>query len=213
MLYEKRGRQHRHSRSAFYHLDEEVIEDPNTLPCLHTRLAFRDVSRARDTRTMISALLPPDIVLTNKAPYFLFQEGDQRDEAYLLGVLSTIPLDWYARSVVETNVNFHILNAFPIPYANRSNGFRQRVEEIAGTLAAIDDRYQDWADAVGAPVGGVSASRKEELVAELDAVVAHLYGLEKSDLTLIYDTFHEEWDPEARKEKALGYFADHQQHQ
>ncbi|MCS4195009.1 hypothetical protein GGP50_003246 [Salinibacter ruber] len=159
---------------------------------------------------MICALVPPNRILTNAAPYFLFQEGNRCDEAFLLSVLSSIPLDWYARRVVEMNINFHILNAFPIPYAERSNDLRKRAEEIAGTLAAVDDRYEDWADAVGAPVGGVSASRKEELVAELDAVVAHLYGLEKDDLTLIYDTFHEEWDPEARKEKALSYFTDHQ---
>ena len=213
MFYEKRKRQHRHSRSAFHHVDEEIIEDPDTLPCLHARLAFRDVSRSRDTRTMIPALLPPNITLANTAPYLLFYEGDSRDEAFLLGVFSSLPLDWYARSVVENHINFHILDAFPIPYADRSNDLRKRAEEIAGTLAAVDDRYEDWAKAVGVPVGGVSAGRKEELVAELDAVVAHLYGLGKGDLTLIYDTFKEDWDPEARKEKALDYFADHQQHQ
>lgn len=213
MLYEKRKRQHRHHASAFYSLPDEWIEDQNTLDCLRPRLAFRQISRATDTRTMICALVPPNRILTNAAPYFLFQEGNRRDEAFLLAVLSSVPLDWYARRVVEMNINFHILNAFPIPYAERSNDLRKRAEEITGTLAAVDDRYEDWADAVGVPVGGVSTGRKEELVAELDAVVAHLYGLEKSDLTLIYDTFHEEWDPETRKEKALDYFADHQQHQ
>lgn len=210
MLYKKRKRQHRHPRSAFYHVDEEIIEDPDTLPCLHARLAFRDVSRSTDTRTMIPALLPPDITLANTAPYLLFYEGDSRDEAFLLGVFSSLPLDWYARSVVENHVNFHILNAFPIPYACRSNGLRQRVEEIAGTLAAVDDRYEAWADAVGVPVESISANRKKELVAELDAIIAHLYRLEKDDLALIYNTFHEDWDPETRKKKAISYFADHQ---
>ena len=33
----------------------------------------------------------------------------------MLGVLASIPLDWYARRFVELSLNFFILKAFPIP--------------------------------------------------------------------------------------------------
>ena len=49
-------------------------------------------------------LVPGEVVLTNAAPYLLFVEGTARDEAYLLGVLSSMVLDWYARRVVETEL-------------------------------------------------------------------------------------------------------------
>ena len=158
---------------------------------------------------MICALLPPKRILTNKAPYLLFKTGDSKDEAYLLGVLSSIPLDWYARKVVEININFHILNAFPIPRADLGNKLRNRVEQIAGRLAASDQRFSTWAEEVGVEVGPVLEDQRAKMEAEVDALVAHLYGLSENDLKTIYETFHEGWDPTERMDQALEYYQAH----
>jgi len=80
------------------------------------------------------------------------------------------------------------------------------VEEMAGRLAAVDRRYQSWAKAVGVPVGSVAAAEKDDLVAELDAAVALLYGLDESDLRHIFETFHVGWRYEGRLDAALGHF-------
>ena len=83
----------------------------------------------------------------------------------------------------------------------------QRIVMVAGRLAAIDDRYADWAAEVGVPVGSVqSEGEKAELVAELDALVAHLYGLDVSDLETIWDTFHTTVDHLPDLGKVVGYF-------
>jgi hypothetical protein len=169
------------------------------LPCLHPRIAFRDIARATDNRTVIAALVPPNLVLTNKAPYLVWPVGDKRDEAYLLGVLCSMPLDWYARRYVEITVNFHIFNGLPIPRPGRDDPIRRRIEDIAGRLAAVDDRYAEWAAAVGVPVGSVtSQEERDNLIAELDAAVALLYELDEADLRVIYTTFHEGADYSAR---------------
>src|SRR5699024_5174237 len=86
-LQRKRLRQNSLARSAFSEFSREWAEDPSTLPCLRPRIVFRDIARATDSRTIIAALAPPNLVLTNKAPYLLWPMGDERDEAYLLGVL------------------------------------------------------------------------------------------------------------------------------
>ena len=156
---------------------------------------------------MIAALLPPDVVLDNKAPYFLWQSGLCADQAYLLGVLCSTPFDWYARRFVELNVNFFIFNRFPIPEPGKEDSRVDRLIEISGRLAAVDSRYQEWADAVGVPVGSVSsAAQKSDLVAELDAVVAHLYGLNRSDLEVIWETFHTTVDHLPDLETVQTYF-------
>ena len=63
-------------------------------------------------------------------------------------------LDWYARCVVEISLNFHILNNFPIPVADVDhNPVAGRVVAIAARLAAVDDRYDEWAAAVGGRSG------------------------------------------------------------
>src|SRR5262249_24413660 len=125
----------------------------------------------------------------------LQRDADATDVAYLLGVLSSIPLDWYARRVVEINLVFEIVNAFPIPQPERDDPLRARVVEIAGRLAAIDDRYTAWAAEVGVPVGSVTDSvTRNDSIAELDAVVALLYGLDESDVQHLFATFHRGWD-------------------
>jgi len=114
-----------------------------------------------------------------------------RAEGFLLGVLASTPLDWYARCFVELQVDFHVINEFPIPPFDPIGHRQARVVEIAGRLAAVDGRFADWAADVGVPVGSVtSQAEKDDLIAELDAVVAHLYGLDRSDLEVIWDTFY-----------------------
>lgn len=198
-LQRKRLRQNKLARSAFSQLPREWAEDRETLPCFRPRIVFRDIARATDNRTIIAALAPPNLVLTNKAPYLLWADGDERDEAYLLGVLCSMPLDWYARRVVEISVNFHIFNGLPVPRPDRDHPLRRRVEEIAGRLAAVDERYATWAAAVGVEVASVKdEAEREDLIAELDAAVALLYDLDESDLQVIYGTFHEGADYSAR---------------
>jgi hypothetical protein len=207
VLQERRLNQAKIARSAFAELPRQLIADPATLPCRQPRIAFRDVARATDNRTVHAALVPPEVVITNKGPYFLWTQGDERDQAYLLGVLSSLPLDWYARRWVEVSLNFHILYAFPVPRPERTEALRRRVEELAGRLAAVDERYAHWAAAVGVPVASVTdPAEKADMVAELDAAVALLYGLEEADLRHIFATFHVGWDYGDRLESAVTHY-------
>lgn len=206
-LYEKRLTQNRHTKSAFSSFAPEWAADKTTLPCYRPRIAFRGVTNRTNRRTVIAALVPSDLVLTNGCPYLLWIDGAERDEAYLLGVLSSMVLDWYARRVVELNLNFYIFNSFPIPRPASDNPLRRRVEVIAGRLAAVDERYSDWAEAVGVPVASVSSDEeKSDLIAELDAVVALLYELDESDLHVIYNTFHEGADYSEHMTAVLDHF-------
>jgi hypothetical protein len=204
VLQAKRQRAARLTRSAFHGMP---VADPSSLPCLSPRIAFRNVTRATDSRTMLVALVPPKVILTHGIPFLLQQAGDATDTAYLLGVVSSIPLDWYARRVVEINLVFEILNAFPIPRPERDNPFRRQVVENAGRFAAVDHRYADWAAAVGVPVGSVTdQATKDNLIAELDAVVALLYGLSRSDVEHIFATFHRGWDYGPRLAAVLAHY-------
>ena len=153
------------------------------------------------------ALVPGEVVLTNAAPYLLFVEGTARDEAYLLGVLSSMVLDWYARRVIEMNLNFYLLNNFPIPEHYDGDPIANRVVQIAGQLAAVDDRYAEWVAEIGVEVGSVTDDEtKQDLIYELDACVALLYGLNEDDLAVIYETFHTGADYSAHHAQVLEYF-------
>lgn len=206
-LQTKRLRQHKTTSSAFSKLSYEVIQDASTLPCHRPRVAFRDITNHTNTRTVVTALVPGQVILVNQAPYLLFTEGSARDEAYLLGVLSSMILDWYARRIVELHVNFYLFNNFPIPEHYDDDPIAQRVVQIAGRLAAVDDRYAEWAAEVGVEVGSVTDDEtRQNLICELDACVARLYGLDEDDLAVIYETFHTGADYSAHHARVLEHF-------
>jgi hypothetical protein len=206
VLQEKRRRASRSRSSPLAEFDAKWLEDPVTLPALSARIAFRDISRATDARTVRVALVPPRVFLVNNSPYFLWPRGDERDQAYLLGVLASLPLDWYARRFVETHVNYFLLNPLPVPRPPPGEPMRERVITLAGRLAATDERFADWARAVGVACGPLTVTETEAHIHELDAVVAHLYGLEEKQLVHVFETFHEGWEYGERLRATVSYY-------
>lgn len=60
--------------------------------------------------------------------------------------------------------------------------------------------------AVGVKHGKLRPDEKVDHIYELDAVVAHLYGLTDRQLRIIYETFHEGWDFEDQLRATLKHF-------
>ena len=205
-LHNKRLRQSKNKKSAFHGMSEEQLADPGTLPCRSARIAFRDVTRATDSRTVICALIPPNRVITHQAPY-LVSYGCGKDEAFLLGVMSSIPFDWCARRIVELHLTFTVLNGLPVPQPELSSPLRRRLTELAARLAAHDDRFTEWATEVGVPVGSLrNEPDRADAIHEIDAIVALLYGLTESEVVHIFETFHRGWDHEPRLRAVLRHF-------
>jgi hypothetical protein len=177
------------------------------LPCLQARIAFRDVTNRTNRRTLIACLVPPRVFLTNKAPYLARLRGDARDEAFLLGILSSIPFDWYARRFIELNVNFFLLNPLPVPRPGRADPRWGRVVALAGRLAAADGRFADWAAEVGVPYGELPAEARRDMRCELDALASALYGLSGEQVREVFETFHEGREPGDDLDRVLSHFA------
>ncbi len=206
-LQEKRLSQRRTRSSAFAEQEEEIATDPATLPCRHPRIAFRDVTNPTNTRTLIAALVPGERVIVHQAPYLLGTLGTAVDEAFLLGVLSSMPCDWQARRTVELHMTFEQFGLLSIPDPGEGHPVRDRVVQIAGRLAAVDERFGEWAAEVGVPVGSANEeSIKQDLICELDACVALLYGLDEDDLAVVYETFSGTVDYSDRLAAVLAHF-------
>ena len=136
--------------SMMGHLQPEAVDDP---PCMRPRIVFRDVTRATDTRTMVCALIPGERVVVDKAPYLYQVDGAGEDEAYLLGVFSSMVFDWQMRRTVELGMKFGLLGDASVPAPDRSHPVRRRLTKLAGCLAAADERFADWAARLDVPVG------------------------------------------------------------
>src|SRR5205823_2473279 len=105
-----------------------------------------------------------------------------------------------------THVNFFVFNPLPVPRPVADHPFHRRAVELAGRLASPDKRFAEWAKVVGVACGPLAPDEKDDLIRELDAVVAHLYGLTEKHFVHIFETFHEGWDYEARLRATLRHF-------
>jgi hypothetical protein len=156
---------------------------------------------------MVCCLVPPKVMMVHQSPYLVRRSGDEKDEAFLLGVMSSMPFDWYARRLVELHFTFEILDRVPVPRPDRSDPRWTRVVHLAGTLAAKDHRFTDWASAVGVAVGSaLTEEQRLEMQAEIDANVAHLYGLSRKQVEHLFSTFHRGWAFQVRLNLTLGHF-------
>lgn len=191
------------ARSAYFGL----MFDDGVLPMDRARIAFRDIARATDTRTTLVCLMPPGAAFTEMAPVLVARRGGCRAEAFLLGVMSSIPFDWAARKWVELHLKYNILNYLPVPTYLPGTTLSDRVVVVAGRLAAVDTRFAVWAAEVGVEVGTANEQDvKLELIAELDALVSLLYGLTPEQVEHVFATFHRGWDYSARLERVLAYY-------
>lgn len=204
-LRRKFDRQTKLTSSALYGLDLER-DLRSRYPFERPRIAVRGVTNPTNSRTLIPALVPKNRLLANTAPYLLVPPAAAEYEAFLLGVMSSLPFDWYSRRFVETAVNFHLLNAFPIPL-KRAGDLGNRIVFLSGSLAAIDGGYGEWADSVEVPVGSLlEPNERESAIFELDALVSLAYGLERDHVEHIFETFHRGWDYGPRLERVLAFY-------
>ena len=208
-LVTKRHRQAILQSSPYYGMPLKQDSTSN-LPIFRARIAFRDIVRATDTRTMVVALIPPETVLTNKAPYFVNRSENIPQEAFLLSVLSSIPLDWFAKKIVELGFNFHLINTLPVPKFEISNPLIQRAIEISCKLAWQDNRYTEWTRLAGYEVKSkISNGESNDAIAELDAIMFLLYGLNFEQATYIYKNFHPNFDFLSQLESMTTYWKIH----
>jgi hypothetical protein len=151
------------------------------------RVAFRDVSRATDSRTVRAVLVPPRVFLTHKAPHLTFLDTPEASRACCLGVMNSLPFDWQARRYVETSVAFFILEGLRVP--SLDDGAHDAIAAAAARLSCPDERFADFAAATGVEVGPLAPDERERLRAEIDARMAHSWGLDATDLETIFVDF------------------------
>lgn len=193
-LKKKRWNQAKLARSAFYGLSPTDLSTDETLPCFHPRIAYSSVSNKTNRRTMCSGVVPPKVFLTNAAPYLYRKAGDERDEAYLAGIMSTVIFDWYVRRFVEMNVQVGFVSSCPVPRLERDDPIWQEIVRLSSRLAAVDDRYKEWAAACGSTTGPVSTDESVLMTNKIEALSALAYGLDPADIEYVYATFHKGWD-------------------
>ena len=159
--------------------------------------AFRGITNSTNERTFLTGNIPWSGV-GNSAPVVDFERGRAIAATLVLANMNSLPLDWAARfSVGGVNMNFFIVKQLPVlvpeAYLETVNPRLPRyVEMIAPravelTYTAYD--LEGFARDLGyeGPPFPWDERRRRQLQCELDAIFAHMYGLERSELAWILD--------------------------
>lgn len=153
------------------------------------RVSYRRVASRTNSRTIISCLIPPHILLDESAPTITFVLGNEWIQSMYLGIINSLPFDWQARRLVEININYFMLENMIIPDLDDKQS--TEIAKSAARLSAVDSRFDQFAQAVGVEVGPLDDDEHRRLQVEIDARVAQAWELTIDDLQLMFTDFTE----------------------
>lgn len=154
------------------------------------RLAFRDIARNTDERTMIAAVLPKNVFAGNTL--YLSQALHFKETLAVTALLNSFIADYLIRQKVNTHCNMFYVYQLPVPRLTEKDPAFKPIVERAARLICTTSEYDDLAKEVGLgshKKGITNEVERARLRAELDGLVAHLYGLTEEEFAYILTTF------------------------
>ena len=180
------------------------------------RVAHRRIARSTDSRTLIAAIVPPEAANEVNSTVILPQgKYDESTKLYVCALLNSFVLDSVIRYKVSTTLNMFYMYQLPLPRQQAGNQFFDAIVPRAAALTCTTPAFADLWEAVmptpwqmedrpqttdhkqpSSVVGRPSSvlrpttdpTRRQQLRDELDALIAHLYGLSRDDFAHILTT-------------------------
>jgi hypothetical protein len=164
-------------------------------------IAFRDITRVTDNRTMIASFIPYSGVL-NTAPLIITGDNiSDREECCLLGNMNSFTFDFVTRQKVgHIHLNFYIVEQLPVlapdfysqkcPWS-KNQTLENWISDRVLKLTCTSNDMIPLAKAAGfkPPVHKWNEAERMDLMAQLDAAYFLLYGIEENDVEYILSTF------------------------
>ncbi|MEH2328656.1 Eco57I restriction-modification methylase domain-containing protein [Nostoc sp.] len=159
------------------------------------RLAFREIARNTDIRTVITTLLPPNVFANHKL--FLSNLNNislinYQELLYTCGLLNSFVFDFMARQRVTTSISMFIVYQLPVPRLTKNDRYFNDIVQRAAKLICTTPEFDELAQEVGLgshQQGVTDEAERAKLRAELDGIIAHLYGLTEDEFSYILTTF------------------------
>jgi hypothetical protein len=165
------------------------------------RMGFRDVSANTNERSAIATVLPRRVFAGNTLPVHVPTAEKAMSNQELLvfvAVFDSFVFDWMIRKKITNHLNMFYVYQMPVPRLTNSDELFTPVLERAARLICITPEFDDLAKDVGLEshkAGIIDATDRNKLRAELDGLIAHLYGLTEAEFVHILSTFPLVSDP------------------
>ncbi len=163
------------------------------LPYQRYRIAFRGIARSTDSRTMISTILPPYSFSSNSLAVVV-NDISYLHQLYYLGIFNSLTFDFTLRSKISSNLNFFYIYNIPFPVLKSDNIWYKHIINCVAELICTTMEFSSlWEDVQGAKWNEkdavINEEKRNQLMAEIDGIVAHIYGLTEEEFEYILSTF------------------------
>ncbi|MFC4552221.1 MULTISPECIES: hypothetical protein [Halorussus] len=164
-----------------YDLQPEVIDkwveaDFLETECEHaneSRVVWRDVARPSLRRRMFVTVVPPEHGIGNSLNYVVPDQSED-EKLYLAAVMQSWAFEYRARQIsTNSHLNMYVIRQVPVP---RLDADTELFESIVSRTREILNR-------------DVEDGRRESVMNEIDALVAHAYGLDDDELEFVLDSY------------------------
>src|SRR6218665_1337696 len=185
------------------------------------RLAIRKIASNTNERTLITTIIPNYAIAGNSLTVnFPFKHDKKKynelsfgndDLLLLTSILNSYVADFILRARATTNLNLFYLYQLPVPRLNPKDKWYEAIAERAARLICTTAEFAElWEETMKTKWTEKKAAMQEyerhKLRAELDGIIAHVYGLTEEEFAYILGTFP--IVPQAQKVAAQNAYRD-----
>lgn len=160
------------------------------------RLGFREITLATNARTLIAAIIPPNTGCNHKISVVSrrLSQYTVQEMLFCETVLNSFCMDFVARQKITSGMSMFHFYQLPVPRLTAGDPTFDALVERAARLTCTRPEYADlWHQVTGTawtPASGITdPAQRQTLRDEIDALVAHLYGLNRDEYAHILATF------------------------
>jgi hypothetical protein len=156
------------------------------------RMVFRRIASSTNERTMIATILPSNSFASESLSLSSGKSLTYGELLALVSILNSFVLDSCLRQRVSANINMFYVYQLPVPRLTEADAEFTPIVTRAAKLSCTTPEFEELAQEVGlgSSANGVTDPiERTRLRAELDAMIAHLYGLTAEEFTHILSTF------------------------
>ncbi len=174
------------------------------------RLGFRDIAASTNERAAIATLVPKGCFAGNTLPTGIPNEicsPAPKELCFIAAAFDSFVFDFLIRSKITNHLNMFYVYQMPVPRLTEKDPSFAPIVERAARLICTTPEFDALAKQVGLKShkdGVTDPQQRAKLRAQLDALIAHLYGLTEKEFTHILTTFP--LVPQETKDAALREF-------
>lgn len=174
-----------------------------SLPYQRYHFAHRAIARNTDTRTMIGSILPANCFFGHSLNAAKLPVSS-KDQITLTALLNSFVFDYFLRQMVTANLTMFFIYQCPVPRLLSTEPESEPIVSRTARLICTTPEFDSLAKEIGLdPITSSATSARGRIVqygvinpvermrlrAELDGLIAHLYGLTEAEFAHILTTF------------------------